>query len=156
MVAANRTAQDSPHDNLKPVSKPRLEPAVQAILERAQIAEAALMRAIRAGIDRDARLSRATNAWLRVSTFRGERIPRGLTGQSLHHYHARLIVELGQVLARDGWKDRVNSVVAGLPAKTVALEILRKAMDAALMRSFLVLERLGYSPDNPPPESPVN
>ena len=33
------------------------------------------------------------------------------------------------------------------------LAALRKLVDVALQRSFLVIERLGYSPDNPPPES---
>jgi hypothetical protein len=29
-------------------------------------------------------------------------------------------------------------------------------MKAALTRSFLLLERLGYSPENPPPSGPLN
>ena len=60
--------------------------------------------------------------------------------------HMKTIVESGQA----------QTLLEGLTRTKDQLEILRKAMDAALMRSFLVLERLGYSPDNPPPESPVN
>jgi len=35
------------------------------------------------------------------------------------------------------------------------LECLIKVCDVALNRSFLVLERLGYGPDNPPPDMRV-
>ncbi|CDX24494.1 hypothetical protein MPL3356_400098 [Mesorhizobium plurifarium] len=35
------------------------------------------------------------------------------------------------------------------------LEALVDLLDRALFRSFLVLERLGYSPDNPPPDTPA-
>jgi hypothetical protein len=35
------------------------------------------------------------------------------------------------------------------------LEALANVLDVALGRAFLVLERHGYSPDNPPPDSPV-
>jgi hypothetical protein len=36
------------------------------------------------------------------------------------------------------------------------LKALVKGLEAALARSFLVLDRLGYTPDNPPPDSAVD
>ena len=48
------------------------------------------------------------------------------------------------------------NVLEGLTRTKQHLEALEKLIDAALMRSFLVLERLGYSPDNPPPNSRMN
>lgn len=35
------------------------------------------------------------------------------------------------------------------------LKALVELLDRSLLRSFLLLERLGYSPDNPPPDGPV-
>jgi hypothetical protein len=48
------------------------------------------------------------------------------------------------------------NLLEGLTRTKKHLEALEKLIDAALARSFLVLERLGYSPDNPPPDSRVN
>jgi hypothetical protein len=36
------------------------------------------------------------------------------------------------------------------------LAALAEILDKALLRSFLVMERLGYSPDNSPPERPMH
>jgi hypothetical protein len=33
------------------------------------------------------------------------------------------------------------------------LNLLAQMLDCALTRSFIVLERLGYDPENPPPDS---
>jgi hypothetical protein len=90
------------------------------------------MRAIHTGIERDARLARATQAWLRVSTFRGERVPCGLTGRELIHHYAWLIVELGTVLREDGWQERVDHVSSGTPDKTFAVALLKKAIEGDL------------------------
>jgi hypothetical protein len=38
----------------------------------------------------------------------------------------------------------------GLTRTKLHLEALHKLLDTALMRSYLTLEQLGYSPDNPP------
>jgi hypothetical protein len=48
------------------------------------------------------------------------------------------------------------NILEGLTRTKMHLEALYKLVDAALMRSFLVLERLSYSPDNPPPDSRAN
>ena len=56
-----------------------------------------------------------------------------------------------------------NFVKAGLAPKLLEdgvkpksiLKALVKVCEAALMRSYLVLEPLGYSPENPPPDTRV-
>jgi hypothetical protein len=53
-----------------------------------------------------------------------------LTGEKLWRRYAELIVELGQVLRKDGWEADVNTVAPGTPHKQYALEMLRRAMDA--------------------------
>jgi len=47
-------------------------------------------------------------------------------------------------------------MLEGLSTTKEHLEALVDLLRAALTRSFVVLERLGYSPDLPPPEHPVN
>jgi hypothetical protein len=42
-----------------------------------------------------------------------------------------------------------SNVLEGLTRTKMQLKALHKLVDAALSRSLLVLERLGYSPDNP-------
>jgi hypothetical protein len=49
-----------------------------------------------------------------------------------------------------------GNILEGLTRTKMHLETLHKLMEAALSRSFLVLERLGYSPDNPPPDGRIN
>jgi hypothetical protein len=49
-----------------------------------------------------------------------------------------------------------GNTLEGLTRTKMHLEALRKLVEAALNRSFLVLERLGYSPDNPPPDGRVH
>lgn len=44
----------------------------------------------------------------------------------------------------------------GMSTTKEHLEALVELLRAALTRSFVVLERLGYSPDLPPPEHPVH
>ena len=48
------------------------------------------------------------------------------------------------------------NVLEGLTRTKMHLEALIKLIQNAETRSFLVLERLGYSPDNPPPDSRMN
>jgi hypothetical protein len=90
------------------------------------------MRQVHASLQRDARLARAQEAWLRVSTFKDDRIPPGLSGQELHHYYAQLIVELGTVLREDGWQAQVDGASPGTEDKTFAITILRKAIEGDL------------------------
>jgi len=47
-------------------------------------------------------------------------------------------------------------MLEGLTNTKKHLEGLAKMIDQALFRSFLLLERLGYSPDNPPSDSQMN
>jgi hypothetical protein len=75
-----------------------------------------------------ARRDRARRAWLRVFTFDGKNIPRGLTGDELHRRFAELIVELGQVLKADDWEESVNALPTGDRSKQFALAMLRLAM----------------------------
>jgi hypothetical protein len=46
-------------------------------------------------------------------------------------------------------------LLEGLTRTRLHLESLHKALDVALSRSFLIIERLGYSPDNPPLDTPI-
>jgi hypothetical protein len=60
-------------------------------------------------------------------------------------------------LMADFVKDgEASNLLEGLSRTKKHLVALAKLIDTALSRSFLVLERLGYSPDNPPPETRVN
>ncbi len=65
---------------------------------------------------------------------------------------------------RAGLKDAIQALVkAGLaPEMLENWSVLKEHLngmigiiDSTLMRSFLVLEELGYSPDQPPPDAPV-
>jgi hypothetical protein len=57
----------------------------------------------------------------------------------------------------------LKAVQAGLMPKLLEgftrtkthLKALHDAVDATLVRSFITVERLGYSPENPPPETPI-
>jgi hypothetical protein len=60
-------------------------------------------------------------------------------------------------LMADFVKDgEASNVLEGLSRTKEHLVALAELIDTALSRSFLVLERLGYSADNPPPETRVN
>jgi hypothetical protein len=61
--------------------------------------------------------------------------------------------ELMADLVKEG---NAPNLLEGLTRTKLHLEALYDLVQAALMRSFLMIERLGYSPDNPPPESRVN
>jgi hypothetical protein len=58
----------------------------------------------------------------------------------------RHIIEIGEA----------QNILEGLARTQKHLGALSKLMEAALTRMFVVLEELGYSPDNPPPDSRVN
>jgi hypothetical protein len=51
---------------------------------------------------------------------------------------------------------RAPNLLEGLTRTKKHLEGLEKLIGIALTRSFLILERLGYSPDNQPPDSRVH
>ena len=101
---------------------------VQAILARAHATERQTQQTLRAHQEAKARFDRANEAWQRVATFKGDRIPRELTGPALTRAYAELIVGLGSVLKADGWQARVDAVTAGPEAKTYALAVLQQAM----------------------------
>lgn len=48
------------------------------------------------------------------------------------------------------------NILEGFTRAKKHLEALEALLEAALSRSFLTLERLGYSPDNLPPDSKLN
>jgi hypothetical protein len=108
---------------------PSLDPEIQDILDRARAKQGQVIAIQRAHADAEARLDRAYNAWLRVCQFRGNAIPRGLTGEALYRRYAELIVDLGRVLKADGWQDCVEAVRADTEPKVYALTMLRKAME---------------------------
>jgi hypothetical protein len=93
--------------------------AVQRILEQARSAEARIMEALRASQEKEARTRRAETAWRRVASFKGDAIPKGLTGKPLWRHYAELIVELGQVLRNDGWQADVDAIAPGPTAKAM-------------------------------------
>src|SRR5262249_30851695 len=136
------------------IEKPLFEPAIQAILDDAVKDEEIVRSACHAATEKQARLDRLNNAWLRYANFLGDRIPRELTGKELEHSWALLIVDVGSVLKADGWESELNAVCPGAPAKEFALAVLRKAMDGDVvavermmqeaMQSFRVL---GFSVD---------
>jgi hypothetical protein len=64
--------------------------------------------------------------------------------------------KLKELMAEFVKAGEAGNTLEGLTRTKVHLEALTKLIDAALTRTFLVLERLGYSPDNPPPDSRVN
>ncbi|MCA1470864.1 hypothetical protein I6F09_23545 [Bradyrhizobium sp. IC3195] len=61
--------------------------------------------------------------------------------------------ELMAGFVKDG---EAGNILEGLTRTRMHLETLHKLVDAALGRSFIVLERLGYSPDNLPPDGRVH
>jgi hypothetical protein len=56
-----------------------------------------------------------------------------------------------RAMAKDGC---LSDTLEGLAQTKQHMEALVEGLDAALGRLFLVTERLGYSPENPPPERP--
>jgi hypothetical protein len=108
---------------------PRLEPALEALLDRARAAERQSAAAWRAQAEANARLWRAAEAWWRVASFQGDCIPPELPPESIGRCYARLIVQLGFVLKADGWQARLDTVSPGPEAKVYAVAILRAAMD---------------------------
>lgn len=61
--------------------------------------------------------------------------------------------EIMRGFVQDG---EVTNILEGLTRTKKHLEQMTATVDAALMRTFVVLERLGYSPENPPPDSRLN
>jgi hypothetical protein len=61
--------------------------------------------------------------------------------------------ELMAGFVKDG---EAENILEGLTRTRLHLESLHRLVDTALGRSFLVLERLGYSPDNLPPDGRVH
>jgi hypothetical protein len=105
------------------------DPTAQAILEKARAEQAQIVTLQRTHDAADARFRRAYDAWLRVSQFKEEAIPKELTGEAFYRRYAELIVELGQVLQADGWHGRVEAGKADPDSKAYALIVLRKAME---------------------------
>jgi len=64
--------------------------------------------------------------------------------------------ELKEIMADAVKTGKVPNTLDGWCELKAHLHGLVKLSDIALNRSFLVLERLGYSPENPPPETKVN
>ena len=121
--------QQRPSTSVVRPSGPRLEPAVEALLDRARAAERQTAAAWRAQAEAEARLWRAAVAWWRVASFKGNGIPPELPPESIRRCDAQLIVQLGGVLKADGWQARLEAVSPGPEAKVYARAILRAAMD---------------------------
>jgi hypothetical protein len=118
-----------PIPTLPEQATPGLDPEYQAILEKARAQQNQTAAAQRTWNEVNARWRRAYEAWGRVSQFKGDAIPMELTGEALHHRYAEFIVALGRVLKDDGWQDCIHAVKADTEPKTVALGVLRKAME---------------------------
>src|SRR5439155_5501195 len=127
-VPASELEAQTMRRDTAPANRPNLGPSVQAILERARAAEQQTLAASCAHAAVEARRKRAEQAWLRVSTFLGDRIPRDVRGAALWRHYAELIVALGKVLQGDGWQARVDAVSPASEAKMYALALLRRAM----------------------------
>ena len=63
---------------------------------------------------------------------------------------------LQEFMAHLAKKGLVPDLLEGWCITKEHLKTLTKMLDMVTARSFVVLERLGYTPDNPPPESRVN
>jgi hypothetical protein len=122
-----QASDNSPHDS---PAAPNRDPVLPDIVDKARKRECQIAEALRVQAEADARLQRALDAWHAVASFRGDRIPRGLTGKVLWRSYAERIVALGQVLKADGWQARLDAVQSGSQAKTFAVEFLRRAMNA--------------------------
>jgi hypothetical protein len=109
----------------------------------------------------------ATPEQRKAITFKGETIQFKYTNDewiSAHLVTVRLAIaalekddkELQQItaeLVRDGV---VPNLLDGLTATKEHLETLANAISTLLTRHFVVLERLGYDPDNLPPDGVVH
>ncbi|MBI3467950.1 MAG: hypothetical protein HY000_33505 [Planctomycetes bacterium] len=131
-----------------------LDPSIRAIVERAKAEEARTIEAHRASQQAEFRFRRAYAAWLRVYSCKDRFIPDELGGEAYYRVHAELIGELGQVLKKDGWASRIESVATGSDAKTYAVTILRRAMEgdidtvtAMLREAVATLFHLGLEAD---------
>jgi len=82
----------------------------------------------------------ANLTWVRAASLLVRDDDRELTGKMDSMARAGLVPELLDNIA--GTKDHLAAIV--------------KLLDMALTRSFVALERLGYSPDCPPPEQPMS
>jgi hypothetical protein len=136
------------------IEQPALDPGLQAILDKARAEQGHASTLQHAHAQAEARWRRAHEAWLRVCHFRGDAIPRELTGDALYRRYAELIVDLGRVLKADGWQGRIDAVQADTDAKVYALSTLRKAMEGdtatvtvMVREAFNTLSRLGLQAD---------
>jgi hypothetical protein len=123
---------------------PPLDPAIQSLLDQARARQRRDIEAQCAHQQAEARLQRAYEAWLKVASYRGDAIPRGLTPAERRRAYAEVIVELGRGMECDGWRERLDSVTPGTDAKTYAVALLRKAMDGDLAAvEVMVREAMG-------------
>jgi hypothetical protein len=111
---------------------PQLNPAIRAILDEQKAAEQAAMAELRKQQKVTARETRLKQAWEQVRSFRGDAIPRELTGEALWREYANRIVRLGSLLKEDGWLEQLNHVTTPANPKTAkakacAVEALRHA-----------------------------
>jgi hypothetical protein len=107
----------------------QLDSTIQTILDKARTKQSQAVAIQLAQEEAEARFRRAHEAWLRLSNFRGDAIPREVTGNTLHHRYAELIVDLGRVLKADGWGNRLDAITPDTDAKVYAVAILRRAME---------------------------
>src|SRR5262245_57902316 len=106
-----------------------LDPSAQALVGKARETQQRIIAEQREHSEAQTRLRRAHDAWVRVCQFRGDAIPRELTGEALERAYVERIMDLGRVLQADGWQNRVKAVEAGTDSKGYALTMLKKAME---------------------------
>jgi hypothetical protein len=66
---------------------------------------------------------------------------------------ARTPARLQDAISKLAPTGHLHETLDGLIGTKEHLESMIRLLETAIVRSFLVLERLGYSPDNPPPDS---
>jgi hypothetical protein len=106
---------------------------------------------------------RATQAERDAITFEAIHLPFPGTNEewALNHLPQFRVALVMLGLERDKLKESIAALVEGGQAPNFLESLcvvqqkftdMAKFMDVALARSFLMLERLGYGPDNPPPD----
>jgi hypothetical protein len=92
---------------------------------------------------------RAYAAWAGVANF-----PYSIIEAEYHPAYVKLILALGETLKAEGWQARIDKLVAGPPAKKIAVEMLRCALASDeyaltdLLRQSIGAGEFGYDVDN--------
>ena len=112
-------------------------------------------------------MSAATKAERAAVKFEAMDLPFNWTNEDWTRHHlvsvriaSRLLAmdstELQEAMAKMVKNGAAPEMLDSMCATRDNLKALTEMLDIALTRSFLVLERLGYGPDNPPPDNVVS